>query len=149
MFHEQQYVTSLVPQSRMHVFPYPLPSMNQVVLVWLCFVLRGSKACLTQAPLRWPCSVHINQQVVAEALAPVSSLISVSARVKVYEFHPGATPREAGRPSDSSHDGWPLWYVWSDAQRPETKAAVNFRFTRGATATFASLVPHLAVWNQL
>lgn len=29
---------------------------------------------------------------------------------EVYEFYPGATQREAGRPSDSSHNGWPL--IW-------------------------------------
>lgn len=38
----------------------------------------------------------------------VSLLIYVSVHVKVYEFHPGATQRDAGRPSDSSRDGWPL-----------------------------------------
>lgn len=74
----------------------------------VAFGLLGSKACRTQAPLSWPGSVHINQQVVPEALALVPLLVSVSARVRVYEFHPGATQREAGRPSDSSHNGWPL-----------------------------------------
>lgn len=83
-------------------------SSNQVMFMLSCFVLLGSKACPTQAPLSWPGSVHINQQVVPEALALVPLLISVSARVKVYEFYPGATQREAGRPSDSSHNGWPL-----------------------------------------
>lgn len=81
--------------------------------------------------------MHINQQDVPPALALASSsLIYVSAGVKVLQ---APLRGEAGRPSASSHDGWPLIRLGRRAAARDQGSRKFFGSRVKPRATFASL----------